>query len=223
MLNDGRLLAWGSGHSAASFNDWSISLLDPASGSIDTLWHGESDAGGKPILAADRQVAWFAAYVSPVTLSGVSQGLFVLDIAGGRVWPLDRVYEGAVLVEEALNKGYWKARAEPDGRLLMQFADLSAAEIWGKPRTDWTVEPSGDPWREVFPYAYLPSPLTFVAHSDSGRRESLTFGVSERALLKFGSYQKQEMAARISFRTAAGTACGDTSDRCRVGPDREQR
>jgi hypothetical protein len=130
LLNDGRLLLWESGRSMDDPGDWSISLLDAISGAIDTLWHGESNIDGKPILSADRHVAWFAAHVSPVTLSGVRDGLFVIDLQGRQIWPLVRVYDDATLIEEVLNKGYWKARAEPDGRLLIQFADLAAAEIW---------------------------------------------------------------------------------------------
>ena len=182
LLNDGRLLLWESGRSMDDPGDWSISLLDAISGAIDTLWHCESNIGGKPILSADRNVAWFAAHVSPVTLSGVRDGLFVIDLQGRQIWPLDRVYDDATLIEEALNKGYWKARAEPDGRLLIQFADLAAAEMWGKPRAKWTVAP---PERDVFPYAYLPSPQALFGQAGSGRRVSPTFGVSDRALLKF--------------------------------------
>jgi hypothetical protein len=37
----------------------------------------------------------------------------------------------------------------------------------------------------VFPYAYLPSPLALFGQAGSGRRASPTFGVSDRALLKF--------------------------------------
>ena len=95
LLNDGRLLLWESGRSLGDPGDWSISLLDAISGAIDTLWHGESNIGGKPILSADRQVAWFAAHVSPVTLSGVRDGLFVIDLQGRQIWPLDRVYYDA--------------------------------------------------------------------------------------------------------------------------------
>jgi hypothetical protein len=182
LLSDGRLLLWESGRSLDDPGDWSISLLDAISGAIDTLWHGESNIDGKPILSADRHLAWFAAHVLPVTLSGVRDGLFVIDLQGRQIWPLDRVYDDATLIEEVLNKGYWKARAEPDGRLLIQFADLAAAEIWGKPRANWTVAP---PERDVFPYAYLPSPLALFAQAGSGRRASPTFGVSDRALLKF--------------------------------------
>ena len=196
LLNDGRLLVWESGRSLDVAGDWSISLLDPASGAIDVLWHGESDMGGKPILSADQRVAWFAAHVSPVTISGVRDGLFVLDIPGRLVWPLDRVYDGAVPIEDALNKGYWKARAEPDGRLLMQFADLADTEIWGRPRADWAVEPVGGAERDLFPYAYLPSPLTFFAQGEAGRRASPTFGVSERALLKFNDARDPRLPPR---------------------------
>jgi len=181
LLNDGRLLLWESGRSLDDPGDWSISLLDPG-GAIDTVWHGASDLGGTPIVSADRRVAWFAAHVSPVTSSGVTDGLFVLDIPRRRVWPLDRVYEGAAAIEAALNKDYWKARAEPDGRLLIQFADLADTEFWGRPRADRAAQ-AGDPWRDLFPYVYLPSPLAFFA-GDAGRATP-NFGVSERALLRF--------------------------------------
>jgi hypothetical protein len=134
LLNDGRLLLWESGRSVDDPGDWSISLLDAISGAIDTLWHGESNIDGKPILSADRQVAWFAAHVSPVTLSGVRDGLFVIDLQRGQIWPLDHVYYDAALIEVVLNKGYWKALAEPDGRLLIQFVDLAAASCAGMER-----------------------------------------------------------------------------------------
>ena len=98
LLSDGRLLLWESGRSLDDPGDWSISLLDAISGAIDTLWHGESNIDGKPILSADRHLAWFTAHVSPVTLSGVRDGLFVIDLQGRQIWPLDRVYDDATLI-----------------------------------------------------------------------------------------------------------------------------
>jgi hypothetical protein len=98
LLSDGRLLLWESGRSLDDPGDWSISLLDAISGAIDTLWHGESNIDGKPILSADRHLAWFAAHVLPVTLSGVRDGLFVIDLQGRQIWPLDRVYDDATLI-----------------------------------------------------------------------------------------------------------------------------
>ena len=182
--------------------DWSISLLDAISGAIDTLWHGESNIGGKPILSADRNVAWFAAHVSPVTLSGVRDGLFRhIDLQGRQIWPLDRVYDDATLIEEALNKGYWKARAEPDGWFLIQFADLAAAEMWGKPRAKWTVAP---PERDVFPYAYLTLLQALFGQAGSGRRVSPTFGASDRASPKFDDGAIPARSRARSDRSATG-------------------
>jgi hypothetical protein len=136
---------------------------------------------------------------SPVTTMGVSQGLFVLDIAGGRVWPADRVYgDGAQLIDAALSAGFWKMRAKPDGGVVIAVPDLAQAELWGRPREAWRAAPARGASQDLFPYVELPSPLAFFAQG--GPHPLPSFGVADREVLPFGDARDPRPPPR-----AAGT------------------
>lgn len=180
LLGNGRIVFWGTG---AEFTQSAISVLDPVSGQIETLWQAPSSLK-MFALDPDRKSLWFAAseYRKP-------DKFYVLDMASRRVWPLEAVFgEGLPLLEKAINADtYWKARIEPDGRLLLEWSDwYSIANWWGKSPADWNMAKDSNTksTQDVFPRAYLPSPTAWFHQADKGLRLPLSFDVSFRGLLK---------------------------------------
>lgn len=181
LLDNGRIIFWGTG---AEQTQDAISILDPVSGQIETLWQEPVGFLTMFALTPDRKSLWFA-----TREYGKPDKFYVLDLASRRVWPLEAVYgEGLPLLENAVRADTsWKARIEPDGRLLLEWRDwYSIAKWWGKSPADWNMAKDSNTksTQDVFPRAYLPSPTAWFRQADKGLRLPLSFDVSFRGLLQ---------------------------------------
>lgn len=180
VLPDGRIVFWGD---AEQVTGRAISLIDPASGKIETLWRGDALSLRTFILTPDRQALWFS-----TVAYGQPDRFYVLDLATHRVWPMEDIYgDGVTLLLQAIKDNqYWVARMAPDGRLLLEWQRwYSIANWWGRRAVDWQMErPDGEKAPDVASRAYLPSPVAWLRQGDGKARLPITLEVSFEALLK---------------------------------------